>query len=217
MTGRRLARIVGGLIVLAVLADPVVGQERVWTPGTDWTWSVRRDDGAGGDPIRIESDSGGWTLSTGASSILFRDGETLVPPYRIEVDFEGTDPMRRNEGYGIVFGGRDLGGPGQAYGYVLIRQDGMLLVKRRDGDETFVVEDWSRVESLRAWADRESGADTVRNRLAIVVGDDRVRVEVNGVEVVDVPTGAIPVDGMVGLRVNHGLRIGVTGVRMSGG
>ena len=66
-------------------------------------------------------------MQTGASSILFRAEQRLTPPYRIEVEFEGTDPMRRNEGYGIVFGGSELDGAQQSYGYVLVRQDACLF------------------------------------------------------------------------------------------
>lgn len=216
---RPLGTLVGLVCAAAFVgsAESVEGQDRAWTPDDGWTWSVRRDDGAGGDPIRIETVGEGWTLTTGASSILYRGAERLSPPYRVEVDFEGTDPMRRNEGYGIVFGGHDLGGPGQTYSYVLIRQDGMMLVKRRAEEDTYVVENWTRVGPLRSWADRDTGAEVVRNRLALDVAGGRVRIEVNGTEVLDLPVGSMPVAGAVGLRVNHGLRIGVRGMTVSGG
>ena len=60
------------------------------------------------------------------------------------------------------------------------------------------------------WEDREEGGANVLNTLAVESQDGTLRFFVNDVEVTSMPAGDIPVDGVVGLRVNHGLNLHVS-------
>ena len=173
------------------------------------TWHVRRDAGAGGDDIRLRATGDGLMAQTGASSILYRPDLELSGPYRIEIDLTLFDPQRRNEGFGLILGGRVLASPERSYDYVLLRQDGHTLIKRRRGSETRVLRDWAHSTAVRTWADRPQGADHVTNTLVLVVRQEEIRLEVNGETVERLPPDRLETEGRIGLRINHGVSLRV--------
>jgi hypothetical protein len=149
----------------------------------------------------------GWHVTTGPSTILYRPADSARGSYRVESEIHLFDPGERREGYGIFVGGRDLAGDGQAYTYFLIRRDGRFIVKTRSGAEAPTEIAWTEHAAVRPWT---AGASTVANTLAIDVGAERVRFLVNGQEVAALPRGALPLDGVYGLRMNHGVNAHVT-------
>ena len=178
-------------------------------------WTVRMDREGAGDRPRLTRSEDGFRVLTGGAAILYPESEPLSPPYRVVLDVALFDPAGRNEGYGIVFGGSHLANPDIRYGYYLMRQDGLVLVKARTGQETAVVRDWTRAPALTTWSDRNDGSDRVTNTLMMEVGEDgRVRFSTNGEEIHALEPGEMEVAGRVGLRVNHGVHIEVTGFRV---
>ena len=176
-------------------------------------WLVRLDrpDRGSPDQVVFADMPPGWHVTTGPAALLHHPDSTASGTYRIEADVFLFDPGERREGYGIFFGGRDLQGEGQQYTYFLLRRDGSWLVKTREGDETAVVRDWTRHDAVNDWDGRAEGEQTVRNRLAVEVGEDDVAFRVNDTEVTRIPRDELPTtDGVFGLRVNHSLNLHVT-------
>lgn len=182
------------------------GLRRAISP-SEWTMILDRQNG--GDPPRLEVIDGAVDIRTGAAAIFVDEGITATGDYRIEVDFTQFDPERRNEGFGVVFGGLNLDTPERQYDYLLIRQDGAVLLKRRIGQSTPVVRDWTVHPALNTWAERDTGAEHITNRIELEVDHREVVATANGSEVLRVPREELGASGAVGLRVNHGLHIRV--------
>ncbi len=173
-------------------------------------WVVVRDRPIGGDDPRIALGDDGLTVLTGAASILYHPAASLAGNFTIEIELELFDPEGRNEGFGVFFGGRHLESEERSYTYFLIRQDGAALLKLRKGTRTPVLRDWSVSPAVRSWPGRDEGADVVLNRLMIEGLQESVRFLANGEELWRIPRAETSSDGVVGLRVNHGVRIRVT-------
>lgn len=215
------ARPHGWMLVIALLGwawvspSPVVAQAGSGDGEVDLVaaaadaWTVRRDQGSRGDPPRVIADGESLAVKTGASTILYRPDTRAEGDYTLNLTFTQFDPGRRNEGYGIVLGGNALDGPAQTYTYLLIRQDGFALLKRRDGERTPIVRDWFEVPSLRTWASRDEGSDQISNAVGIDIHGGRITVRFNGVEALDAELPAAETSGLLGLRVNHGLDVRV--------
>ena len=146
----------------------------------------------------------GWHITTGPAGIFWDPGVTGSGNFKAEMEVFLFDPGERREAFGIFFGGRDLEGAGQSYGYFLIRNGGEFIVKRRDGADSPTLVGWTGHPSVRSFADRGDDA-SVRNVLAVEAGAETVRFLVNGAEVTTLPRGDLPIDGVVGIRVNHAL------------
>ena len=172
-------------------------------------WTIRVDREGAGDRPLVTATDGGLRVLTGGATILYPSMEAVSGAYRLSLDVSLFDPSGRNEGYGIVFGGEALGDDDLRYGYFLMRQDGMVLVKRRAGEATAVVRDWVGAPALRSWAHRDTGSDRVTNTLTVEAGEEWVRFIANGEEVHRLARDEIDVGGRVGLRVNHGVHIEV--------
>lgn len=173
-------------------------------------WMVRTDRGASAEAIDFTDMPPGWHITTGPAAIFYHPDRTATGTYRVEVETHLFDPGQRREGFGILFGGEDLQADSQAYTYFLIRRDGSYLVKRRDGAETEVIDGWTEHPAVVGWDERSEDAVTVKNVLAVEVGETEVAFHVNGEEVHRVAREGLSTDGVVGLRVNHSLDLHVT-------
>ncbi|MEQ9569925.1 MAG: hypothetical protein RLN75_07015 [Longimicrobiales bacterium] len=152
----------------------------------------------------------GWHITTGPAGIFWDPATTAEGTFRIEAEIFLFDPQGRQEAFGVFFGGRDLQGDDQAYTYFLVRDGGQFIVKERAGAEAPTIQPWTDHEAVRAWADRGDDDATVGNVLAVEARADRVHFFVNEEEVASVARGDVPVDGIVGLRVNHRLNLHVS-------
>jgi len=167
---------------------------------------VRTDRGGhGGGDVKFVDMPPGWHITTGAAAIFYDPEETASGSFKIRSEVFLFDPKGRNEAFGIFIGGTDLEGEGQRYTYFLIRQDGSVLVKRRDGTETTTLQGWTPNEAVRKWSERQAGDPTVKNVLAIEATAEALSFQVNGEEVYRMGRAGQHTDGVVGLRVNHGL------------
>jgi hypothetical protein len=159
----------------------------------------------------------GWHVTTGPAVILYRPEMEAGGAYRVEMEVFLFDPGSRRESFGFFIGGRQLDGEGQRYTYFLIREGRQFLVKARDGRETPTLVEWTDHDAVRAFVDREEGESSVRNVLAAEIGAEDVRFFVNGSEVTRIARDGLAVEGVVGLRVNHGLNLHVSHLELSPG
>lgn len=194
-----------GLAVL--LAAPLASQDLKRPEG----WKVRFDR-AGSTEAELEmfvSMPPGWHITTGPAAIFWDPTLTASGRFRAEMEVFLFDPQGRREAFGIFFGGKDLEGPGQEYAYFLLREGGEFIVKRRQGADTPTLLDWTADGAIASWAER-GDAVTAKNVLTVEAGSETVRFLVNGEEVAELPRAQLPVDGIVGVRVNHALNLHVS-------
>ena len=188
----------------------VVAQERDLLSVPVDQWCIVQDRANGGDVPRLTREESGLNILTGASSILYQRDVSLAGDFTIRIVLHQFDPTRRNEGFGVFFGGESLTFPErQRYSYFLIRQDGSTLVKTRTGRRTAVVRDWAPSTFLHSWEAREPGADIVVNTLMVEARGETVRFHINDQEVWQVTRADVPTQGIIGLRINHGLQVRV--------
>jgi len=181
-------------------------------------WVVRVDQGRhGGGDVKFVDMPPGWHITTGAAAIFYDPEEMASGDFRVESEVFLFDPHGRNEAFGIFIGGTNIDGDAQAYTYFLIRQDGRVLVKRRDGAETTTLQGWTPSDAVEMWSEREADSPTVKNVLAIEATGDALSFQVNGEEVYRTGRAGQHVDGVVGLRVNHGLNLHVTSLDVTRG
>ena len=176
-------------------------------------WNVRLD--KPDESVQVGSDkegdvyfvsmTPGWHLTTRPRAIFYHPASTAEGSYRARAAIYLFPPGERNEGFGLFVGGQDLEADDQKYLYFLVRRSGEFLIKTRAGDETSVVHPWTASDAIIPYTDTTEG--TVHNVLEIQSTTDRLTFMVNSTEVASVPRADLPADGIVGLRVNHGLNL----------
>lgn len=169
-------------------------------------WHGRADEDAPLDDVRVLEIDGGWQVDNGPAVALWKDDLTATGSYTLRATFHQVSSKGHPHGTGLVFGGSDLDGPGQAYTYFMVMGDGTYLVKNRDGDETSWLlpsGGWTAHEAVHA--DDENGMYT--NELAVQVGETETAFMVNGTEVFRAANSELHTEGMYGVRVNHNLTI----------
>lgn len=154
----------------------------------------------------------GWHITTGPAAILYHPALRAEGKYRAEAKIHLFPPGERNEAFGIFVGGTNLDADDQSYLYFLIRKTGDFLIKRRSGASTSVVKEWTANPAIMPYTSDAEGS--VGNVLALESGDDDLTFFVNGEQVARVPRGDLPVDGLVGLRVNHALNVHVEDLKV---
>ena len=196
----------GWLAVVLALGLPLAAaaQEDRLPPPEGW---LARTDHGGDGMEAVQEMPPGWHVTTGPAGIFYHPGTTASGDFRLESTVFLFDPEGRSEGFGIFFGGADLEGDGQAYTYLLVRQDGSVIVKRRDGRGTSTLMPWTKHQAVATWAGRGEGAATAKNVLFVEAAGDEIVFGVNEEEVFRTAREGQHVDGVVGLRVNHGLNL----------
>lgn len=181
-----------------------------------FTARIDREDMSAAD-FHVMEMGGGMHFETGPAGIFYNT-ESMVEAgdYTVSATFnEIGSPPNHREGYGLFFGGADLGADGQHYTYFLVRPTGHYLIKKRVGAETANVgEGW--VASPAVNAAPEAGGD-VTNELAVQVMGDMVHFSINGTEVAVVPAADVDAHGVPGVRINHNLNVMVTGFNVATG
>lgn len=203
-----------GIACLVLLPLAAAAQEDKLPPPEGW---LARTDHGGDGVEALQEMPPGWHVTTGPAGIFYDPGTRADGDFRVESTVFLFDPEGLNEGFGVFIGGTDLEGAGQAYTYLLIRADGSVIVKRRDGDETSTLLDWTKHEAVVTWAAREEGAATAKNVLFVEAGEEEVIFGVNEQEVFRTARTGQHVDGVVGLRVNHGLNLHFSSLEVTDG
>jgi hypothetical protein len=200
--------------------DPAVPQGENLAIPEGWQWRLDRADAeahlvSGTEPVKTDvrfvNMTPGWHITTGPAVILYHPALSAQGSYRAEAKFHLFPPGERNESFGLFVGGSDLDGEDQSYLYFLIRKTAEFLVKRRDGDSTSVVHEWTAHPAIVPYTSDTEG--TATNILAVEAAADSMIFFVNDQKVAAVPRASLPADGLVGLRVNHALNVHVSDLK----
>jgi len=150
---------------------------------------------------------GGFHATTGPNIIFWDPQQTAMGQYVVKAIFTVTKQPSHEVSYGLFIGGANLDQDSQRYSYFLIRENGQFLVKKRTGATTSnVAGDWAPNPAIVALA-----GGTQKNEMSVQVGGGTVSFMVNGKEVANHPAASIDTDGIVGLRVGHGMDIQIDG------
>ncbi len=201
----------------AVLAfyPPALQAQDDQAPPEGWEMRLDRPDRGSPEDVSFQEMAPGWHVTTGPACILYHPETTAEGDYSVESEVFLFDPGERREAFGFFVGGHDLDGDEQAYTYFLIRRTGEYLIKRRHGSETSTVQDWTAHDAIVTWDEREADAATAKNVLRLEVEGDHVTFFANGEELVSLPRGDMRTDGIVGLRVNHGLNLHISSLEVA--
>ncbi len=187
---------------LVLLAAPLSAQENE-RPAD---WKVRFDRPASEADLYFVDMPPGWHITTGPACILYNPANTVSGPFRVDAKIS-LFPGDRREGFGIFIGGVNLENEDQSYLYFLIRKDGRYLVKSRTGSETHEFIPWTENSYINP---HTGGEGTVENILSIEASESEILFLINGKKVMSFDRARIKADGVVGLRVNHGLDLHVS-------
>jgi len=196
-------------LVIAWLAVPGFAQApRNWLVRADRSTSATDPDAAGN--IKFSSTGTGFHAITPQAAVFWNPENTASGRYSLKGTFTLTKPSGHTNYYGLVFGGKDLGGSQQSYLYFLVAQDGTWLLKKRDGDRSTAD---VAPRALNAAVKKPDAQGKSVNALEVRVGASSVEYFVNGTLVTTTPrTGAVAnTDGIYGIRVNHLLDVQVDG------
>lgn len=167
-------------------------------------WSARPDKGEVAT-VKFAEMAGGFHVSPGQAAVIYREADAVLGKFHTLVTYTQTKAPTHPEGYGMVFGGKDLGAEGQSYTYFLVRGDGKYLVKKRVGATATSIVEWSDSDAIQ----KADSAGKATNKLEIDASGAKVAFLVNGKKIYEME--AASVSGIVGLRVNHGLDVHIAG------
>lgn len=192
-----------------LLAAPLAAQAPAgWKVRADKSTMASDPDAAG--EIKFVTMGQGFHATNPQAAVYWNPANTTTGNYTLKATFTLTRPSGHVNYYGLVFGGRDLDGPGQNYIYFMVAQDGTWFVKHRAGDAT--THDVSAKTASDAVT--KPGADgRSRNALEVRVTADRTEYVVNGTVVHSTPRTGMTArtDGTYGFRVNHLLDVHIDG------
>ena len=221
-----MKRMLALLILLAspslLFAQPDPSEPEGDNLATPASWNVRLD--RPNPEVTIGSEEGevdiwfvnmtpGWHITTGPAAIFYHPESMASGNFRLEATIHLFDPGERLEAYGVFMGGANLEGEDITYDYFLLRNSGQFLIKRRTGEDTSVLQEWSDAESVAVYGEESEGS--VENHLAVEVTESEVAFSVNGTEVARVPRENVQTDGVAGLRINHALNVHVSDISVT--
>jgi hypothetical protein len=209
-----MKRLILAFAVAGVAAMPLAAQrqpdpdKKVAGGGTlPSGWKGRADGTATLAGVTMMPMGGGVHFMTGPAGIYYKPVDKASGTYEARATFTQMEPAAHPEAYGLIIGGSDLEGAGQKYTYFLIRQDGKFMIKRRAGESTPTISDWTDHTAVK----KADSSGKMSNTLAIDVGRDKVRFLVNGTEVSTADAAQVDTAGIAGLRINHNLNVHVEG------
>jgi mono/diheme cytochrome c family protein len=168
-------------------------------------WAVRPDRGAAN---QISLSLGGETyhFNMGPAGTFYRSDWTKSGDFRFSARLTQLKAPTHPISYGLMFGGRDLGGSGQTYSYFLVRNQGEFYIANREGDSKPVtVVDWTARPSIV-----KQGTDGRQtNTLGVQVQGGEVIFSINGAEVTRLPKDKVHTDGLYAFRIGHNLDVDV--------
>jgi hypothetical protein len=200
------------LLALSLVALPLGAQQHAdhdrpvqGTGNLPTGWSARTDNGGPLTNLKYEVMAPGWHLTTGPSSILYREADRAEGAVHAVAKLHVFPSSGHHEGFGLIMGGQNLTAENVAYTYFLIRGDGKYLIKRRNGTDVSTLVNWTDSDAIvKAKQD-----GPVVNELSFEAGRDSVAFMVNGKTVHTVPASQVDTKGIVGLRANHNLSLHV--------
>ena len=149
----------------------------------------------------------GFHVMGGPAGTFWNPKYTATGNYTVKAAFNLNKPSSHTNYYGLVFGGRELEGAGQAYVYFVVAQDGTYLIRQRSGGEVSDV----KARGPHAAVRQPDSTGRSSNRLEVRASGNTVSYVINDTVVHTAPKGALKTDGIVGFRVNHQLDVAVEG------
>jgi len=149
----------------------------------------------------------GFHVAGGPAGTFWNSKNSPTGNYSVKATFILNKPSSHTNYYGLVFGGSNLEGAGQAYVYFVVAQNGTYLIRQRSGASTSDVHARMPHDAVR----RPDAAGRSSNALEVRVSGNTVSYVVNGTVVHSAAKGALKADGIVGFRVNHQLDVTVEG------
>lgn len=172
-------------------------------------WSARVDRDQPAARVVFTTMGDGFHAIMGPAAVFYNPAWTKAGDYAVSTRFTQTKAPVHAEAYGIVLGGSDLAGAGQAYTYFLVRGTGQYFIATRKGAERTVLVNWTPNEAVQ----KQDAAGKQVNVLGARVAGDEVIFTVNGTEVARRPKSEVATDGIFGFRVNHNLDVHIDQVK----
>ncbi len=196
-----------GALTLAAL--PLAAQApKDWKIRVDRSTSASDPDGAG--DIKFVTMGKGFHATNPKAAVYYNPANTATGAYTLKASFKLMKPSGHPNYYGLVFGGSNLDGAQQNYLYFVVAQNGMWLIKGRDGDATSNVAPKTANDAVK----KPDAEGQSVNELEVRVGADKVDFVVNGAVVHSAPKSGplAKTDGIYGIRVNHQLEVHIEGL-----
>ncbi len=204
----------GGMKGMAGMDQPKPVTQEGPTPAG---WSLRPDNPANATTsVNFVAMGPGMHVTSGSTAAIYwNPANTASGTYTVSATF-GVRSIPLHDAIGLIWGGNDLGGDKESYGYFLVYGNGTFAVRHRSGSssagrnnpDVHVVVAQAPNAAIKA-APADGGAAS--NKLAVKVGADSVRFFVNDTQVaaVDAKNPMMPSSGIYGFRVNHGISVHV--------
>jgi hypothetical protein len=199
-------------VALIAMAPVVAQSPKGWKVRADRSTSATDPDAAGS--ITFVSKGSGFHATNPQAAVYWNPADKASGTYTLKGTFTLMKPSGHPNYYGLIFGGSDLEGPQQNYLYFVVAQNGMWLIKHRDGDgKTDNVSPKTPSDAVKK--PDESGKST--NELEVRVGADKIDYVVNGQVVTSTPKTGVTAktDGIWGIRVNHQLEVEIDKIGVS--
>jgi hypothetical protein len=196
------------LFTLAAVVPLAAQAPKGWKMRVDRSTAASDPDASG--EIKFVTEGSGFHATNPKAAVYWDPSKTASGNYTLKGTFTLMKPSGHPNYYGLIFGGHDLEGPEQNYLYFVVAQNGMWLIKHREGDAgTSNVSPKTPSDAVKKPDDTGKSV----NALEVRVGADKVDFVVNGTVVHSEPkTGALAkTDGIVGIRVNHLLEVQIDG------
>ena len=199
------------LLALSAIAPLTAQSAKGWMMRVDRSTSASDPDAPG--DIKFVTMGTGFHATNPKAAVYWNPANKAVGTYTVKGTFKLMKPSGHANYYGLVFGGSGLDGAQQSYLYFVVAQNGMWLIKDRDGDATSNVAPKTANDAVKK--PDANGEST--NALEVRVGADKVDFVINGTVVHSAPkAGALAkTDGLYGIRINHQLEVHIDGLALS--
>ena len=198
-------------LTLATFTPLVAQAPKGWKVRLDRSTEASDPDASGA--IKFVTMGTGFHATNPQAAIYWNPANAASGAYTLKGTFMLMRPSSHANYYGLVFGGSALEGAQQSYLYFVVAQNGMWLVKSRNGTATRTIGGYTSNDAVKM----PDATGKSNNALEVRVGPGKIDFVVNGVVVHTEPkTGALAkTDGIYGIRVNHLLEVQINGLGVS--
>ena len=158
-------------------------------------------------------ENGALEITTGPAHVLWRTADTASGRFTAKATIEQLAKPEHAEAFGLLVGGQSLEGDQQRYTYFLVRGDGNYSIRAREGAQVRPLVEWTASPAVP----KQDAQGVARYELSVQSTADSLVFSVNGKRAGAVAREGVPADGIVGLRVNHNLRVRATPVTVTKG
>ena len=200
-----------GALTLAALSQLLAQAPKDWKMRVDRSTSASDPDGAG--DIKFVTMGSGFHATNPKAAVYYNPANKATGAYTLKASFKLMKPSGHPNYYGLVFGGSNLDGAQQSYLYFVVAQNGMWLIKGREGDATTNIAPKTANDAVK----KPDAEGQSVNELEVRVGTDKVDFVVNGTVVHSAPKSdaLAKTDGIYGIRVNHQLEVHIDGLKVT--